>query len=274
VPTAEGGQGVRGRGQAEKAKPLTWAEFTKEWNVEGIKPSDPLYPSLKAEFDAQSQATPARPVVAPARSPTVPAKPAAAPPKVGNKPAADKLRKVAGVIAAKADEKQNADRLANTPRRARMAAGALEDARKNEALAKTMLRMADGIESGETKLLTNVSTKAAVEMLDDAVNSAIYRRQQSENKPYSAIEREKGRPAELADVAFAKLPVARADDSQWYKDEVKGKLDRFAKLGITTDKQLQAALTEYLDYREGAKKEDPIAKAERALVGVKAGIDY
>ncbi len=44
---------------------------------------------------------------------------------------------------------------------------------------------------------------------------------------------------------------------------------RLAKYGITTDTQLQEALAQYLQFREGSKGMDPIRKAELALVGSK-----
>jgi SAM-dependent methyltransferase len=50
---------------------------------------------------------------------------------------------------------------------------------------------------------------------------------------------------------------------------------RFAKMGITSDEQLRAALTEFAQYRTmGKRAEDPIKAAERALVGTKPGIDF
>ena len=53
------------------------------------------------------------------------------------------------------------------------------------------------------------------------------------------------------------------------------KLARLERIGITTDAQLWAALTEYLMFRGGARKEDPVKAAERALAGrTDIGVDF
>jgi 2-polyprenyl-3-methyl-5-hydroxy-6-metoxy-1,4-benzoquinol methylase len=60
----------------------------------------------------------------------------------------------------------------------------------------------------------------------------------------------------------------------WWNVEQVKKVDRLARLGINTDHELRLALAEYLTFRDGVKKEDPIKAAERALVGKKVGIDF
>lgn len=59
-----------------------------------------------------------------------------------------------------------------------------------------------------------------------------------------------------------------------YKIEQLNRLNRLNRIGIQTDAQLRAALVEYLQFAEGARAEDPIAKAERAILGQKVGIDF
>ncbi|HEX7906777.1 MAG TPA: methyltransferase domain-containing protein [Paraburkholderia sp.] len=60
----------------------------------------------------------------------------------------------------------------------------------------------------------------------------------------------------------------------WWNVEQIKKVDRLARLGITNDHELRLALAEYLVFRDGVKKADPIKEAERALVGKKVGIDF
>ncbi|SER35465.1 MULTISPECIES: class I SAM-dependent methyltransferase [Pseudomonas] len=60
----------------------------------------------------------------------------------------------------------------------------------------------------------------------------------------------------------------------WYKVETLARLNRLSRIGITTNQELRAALAEYLQFAEGARAEDPIAKAERAILGQKVGIDF
>lgn len=60
----------------------------------------------------------------------------------------------------------------------------------------------------------------------------------------------------------------------WWNIQAVAKAERLRRAGIATNEQLRAALGEYLQYREGARTEDPIKKAERAIIGQKVGIDF
>lgn len=60
----------------------------------------------------------------------------------------------------------------------------------------------------------------------------------------------------------------------WWNVEQVAKVERLRRAGITNNEELRAALGEYLQYREGARAEDPIKKAERAIIGQKVGIDF
>lgn len=76
------------------------------------------------------------------------------------------------------------------------------------------------------------------------------------------------------DVRDIVAKVKDKKDVPWQFDEALKKTDRLNRMGITTDTQLQLALTEFVMFRAGKKAEDPIAKIERSLVGQKLGIDF
>ena len=80
---------------------------------------------------------------------------------------AAKLRKSANSMLEKAEEDLNRDRQTNTARRARMAAGSTADAQNREAFARTMLNLADALEAGEIKYLTNVSSRPDIQVFED-----------------------------------------------------------------------------------------------------------
>jgi len=118
--------------------------------------------------------------------------------------AAAKLQAMADKLEAKGKEKLNADRLANTPRRARMAASAMEDARKDIALAKTMRNLAVAIADGRAQHLGKVSQKTQVQDLSTRLRQAGWaaaRAQGLSSDDYTASK---------ADAKYATFPVFRA----------------------------------------------------------------
>jgi protein-L-isoaspartate O-methyltransferase len=240
-----------------------------------------------------------------------------------SKEQAAKLRAAGAKLADQANENLGRDRLANTARRARMAAGAEADASKRLAIAGTMINLADAIEAGEAKHLKGISTRAAVESLDESVRNAMYATDR--DLSYVDQQRAKGRAPTPDDIRNAKIyrpswGTGGADKPRlieklqgkrgakplierlrassgpdgamvkdlkkyldekdirsglgWWNDEQIKKVDRLARIGITNDHELRLALAEYLVFRDGVKKEDPIKAAERALVGKKVGIDF
>jgi phospholipid N-methyltransferase len=240
-----------------------------------------------------------------------------------SKEQAAKLRAGGEKLKADAEADLGRDRLSNTARRARMAAGAEAEASKRLAIAGTMINLADAIEAGEARHLKGISTRAAVESLDASVRSAMY--ETDRNLPYVDQQRMKGRGPTPDDIRNAKIyrptwgnggadkprlieklqgkrgakPLIERlrasngpdgamvkelkkylDDKDirsglgWWNDEQIKKVDRLARLGITNDHELRLALAEYLVFRDGVKKADPIKEAERALVGKKVGIDF
>lgn len=68
--------------------------------------------------------------------------------------------------------------------------------------------------------------------------------------------------------------IGKESAFNWYAKEQAAKRSRLIRMGLNTDSDLRAALTEYLAYREGVREEDPVAKAERAIIGQKVGIDF
>lgn len=68
--------------------------------------------------------------------------------------------------------------------------------------------------------------------------------------------------------------VGKTDAFNWYGRDQLAKRNRLTRMGLTTDDELRVALGEYLQYKEGVREEDPIAKAERAIIGQKVGIDF
>lgn len=120
----------------------------------------------------------------------------------GNGP--ERLRKQAATLEGRADEALGADRQVNTARRAGMAASAEARARGDKAIARTMLAIADGNESGELRHLWGVKTRAHLDMLEEAVQQAKYARIRAEGKA-SSDEAWRSKPTE-ADVDRARFP--------------------------------------------------------------------
>ncbi|MDG4721142.1 LPD38 domain-containing protein [Thalassospira aquimaris] len=92
----------------------------------------------------------------------------------------DHLRDSAGKIADKADEKLSADRKVNTARRASMAANAEAAANKDKMIAETMSNIADAIESGKVKHLSQIRFRTDVDMLNSLLRQAQYERIRTE----------------------------------------------------------------------------------------------
>lgn len=112
-------------------------------------------------------------------------------------------------------------------------------------------------------------------------SSAVNALNDKKPKGYQSLLREL-RTQDSSDInpeLFARLQTAleaagKLDALNWYSVEQASKRARLTRMGITSRDQLQAALGEYLEFREGARVEDPIAKAERAIIGQKVGIDF
>lgn len=238
---------------------------------------------------------------------------------------AEKLRAAGEATVEKAEQELGTNRQTNTARRADMASSIMARNEAARAMGKTMLNLAAAIESGDAVHLAGISSRAAVEALQDRLVQGMYEADRAANMTYAEQQRQKGRPATEADVQHAKLPMpmwgsagtslakvleaikgkkgsvelakkirftpgpdaeilralkAMIGDKEfsyvvgWWNIEAVARLERLRRAGITNNTELRAALSEYLQYREGARGEDPIKKAERAIIGQKVGIDF
>ncbi len=86
----------------------------------------------------------------------------------------ERLRAVADSLREDANERLNRDRLANTNRRARMAASAEDDARRDLFIADTMQNISDAITNGKAKYLGGINSKAQVEQLESILKQGHY----------------------------------------------------------------------------------------------------
>lgn len=125
-----------------------------------------------------------------------------------------KLRTVAERLKTKAEEKLNQDRLVNTPRRAKIAAGVEADARADLQMANTMLNLANAIESGKAEHLENITAKTQIEELD-----YILRRAKTEtlrklqNTDRNKYEMEKDREPNTEDILNITFPELKPSAS-------------------------------------------------------------
>lgn len=78
----------------------------------------------------------------------------------------ERLTAAAESLKVDANERLSRDRLANTARRARMAASAEADASRDLFIADTMQNIADAIADGKAKYLSGINSKAQVEQLE------------------------------------------------------------------------------------------------------------
>ncbi|APQ14653.1 hypothetical protein BJP27_24070 (plasmid) [Pseudomonas oryzihabitans] len=67
--------------------------------------------------------------------------------------------------------------------------------------------------------------------------------------------------------------VGKSDAINYYGRDQLAKRIRLTRMGLTTDDELRVALGEYLQFKEGVR-DDPIARAELAIVGLNVGLDF
>ena len=125
---------------------------------------------------------------------------------------ANKLRKTAEKIESAAREKLNQDRLTNTPKRAREAGYLSDRLNKEIQLAKTMMNIADAIESGDAKMLSGITARTQVGLLDSLLNQAKY--QADRKNKEGSVDRH--RPAAETDIPFAQFPKPYQDKGMLY----------------------------------------------------------
>lgn len=121
--------------------------------------------------------------------------------------ASERLTEMADRLDAEATEWLTADRKVNTARRARQADAIEKSGRIQQAMARTMRNIANGITSGEAKFLDRVRQKVQVELLENAIRTA-KSNELREKYPdsYSEQEKRRGEPATSDTVEFADFP--------------------------------------------------------------------
>lgn len=117
---------------------------------------------------------------------------------------AAKLRALADADMEAAEADLGRDRNTNTHRRARMAAGAIENANKRAQMAETMKNLADAIEYGEAKHLAGITSRAAVEALDYRLRQAMYANDRKNNVSWGMRDQERAPTTD--DIRIAALP--------------------------------------------------------------------
>lgn len=177
----------------------------------------------------------------------------------------ERMRDIAQANIDKAELKLNADRKTNTSRRAGMAAGIEEDARKKLRVAKTMMNIADAVESGEARHLADIKDMTQVVQLDSLLLTARDNELLAKYPEY--VERLRHDHEEVTEdtVNYAKYPEGdRKADSR----------KRLERAGIMDVVMLRAALREYAALRSDRVERDKIKDAERAIVGKEVGEDF
>lgn len=124
-----------------------------------------------------------------------------------SKEQAAKLRAGGEKLLAEAQGDYGRDRSTNTARRVRMAASAEAEASRRIQTAKTMINLANAIEDGEARYLKGISTRVAVETLENALSLAIY--ESDRELSYVEQQRRKGRDPEPQDIRHAVIPRAK-----------------------------------------------------------------
>jgi len=158
-----------------------------------------------------------------------------------------KIREVAENIIEKVNEELNKPRLTNTARRASMASSAEARLNAEKAIAKTMLNIADAIESGQTKFLDQIRTKAQIEQLDGIISNANSNYIRSKYSRYSEYESHRYDKATIECIDFVS-PYYMFFPSI-YVEHFKRAIDKYSsRSGL---KQISAKISKYLAKAKG-----------------------
>ena len=143
------------------------------------------------------------------------------------------------------------DRQVNTRRRAGMAANAIADAEHKQRMGETIARVAHAIETGEADALKRLTSRAQADVLHNASRQAYYRAQRDANarRTYSEMPHDASDMRHDADadpgpdsLQHVRLPAHDADA-----------MARLARMGITTQPKLRAAVEEWNKFRKDRK---------------------
>jgi hypothetical protein len=122
----------------------------------------------------------------------------------------ERLRSMASAMMGNAEQELTRDRKANTTRRAGMAARALESAEREKAMAETMQRIAEGIESGDLEFLDKLRTKAQLGQIQAAMYAAKGDELRTRYPDYSERIKHEGEPITTETVDHAAWPTYTA----------------------------------------------------------------
>jgi predicted RNA methylase len=124
---------------------------------------------------------------------------------------AQKLRKSAASLLEQAQTDLSRDRQTNTARRARIAAGATDDALNREAFAKTMNNLADAMERGEVRYLKGVKSRPDLMLFKNELTLALGRHARKNDKAYDWYKKEPVTDAAIRDGAEFNRPHPYGD---------------------------------------------------------------
>ena len=162
---------------------------------------------------------------------------------------AERLRTMAAAMNEHAESELTRDRKSNTSRRAGMAARALESAEREKAMAETMARLADGIESGELTFLDKLRTKAQLSQIQAAMHVAKGDEIRKKYDSYAEQLKHEGEPITAETVDHASWPyyvAYRSDLAKLARQMVE--TDGLKKLGNDLLKVADDTSAEYMEF--------------------------
>ncbi len=162
---------------------------------------------------------------------------------------AERLRTMAAAMNEHAEHELTRDRKSNTSRRAGMAARALESAEREKAMAETMVRLADGIESGELTFLDKLRTKAQLSQIQAAMYVAKGDEIRNKYDSYAEQLKHEGEPVTAETVDHASWPyyvAYRSDLAKLARQMVE--TDGLKKLGNDLLKVADDTSAEYMAF--------------------------
>lgn len=124
--------------------------------------------------------------------------------------AVERLNEMADRLESMAAESEGRERKTNTNRRARFAAAADEQARRQRAFAETMRNIAVAIQLGEAKFLDQVRQKVQIELLGTLLANARYNAERDNKDATGRFEERIQRPFAVTDADHAEWPTYTA----------------------------------------------------------------
>jgi hypothetical protein len=220
-----------------------------------------------------------------------------------------RLEELAATLEATAGEVLGADRLTNTPRRARMAGSVERQAHRDQARAQTLRHIAGALAAGELRYLDQLRERVQLEALDNLLTRARYAELQATCSGYVDMTAKMEEPPTADTIRHLAWPGfwAEADELErvgsaadkrvpvdlalvqecadkltgiadvylpWFWTEALTTLKRLARMEITSLPELRSACRELLTLRAAPAELDRATQLERALVGQQVGVDF